>query len=326
MFQSGEQTVKSFKAKVVLFVLIIVTFCLMILVYALPKVFNTPTEDFPTGTTLTITEGMTVNEITQMLGRNHVVKSPLYLYIMLTEDSRDTRVQAGEYTFTKPLTTREVAEAITHGEYLSPLITVTLPEGFKARDIYKYLPNGFNREPIAFFEEKEGYLFPDTYFITSRMTAEEFRTLLLKTSAERFAVLTQNANTSKLSEHEIVTLASIIEREAKDIESKRIVSGILQNRLKLDMPLQVDAVFDYLLDKESAELTMDDLEIDSPFNTYTNTGLPPTPISNPGEESIDAVLHPTPSKYLYYLTDDAGTFHYAATFEEHKRNKARYLK
>jgi UPF0755 protein len=326
MFQNGEQTVKSFRAKVVLCVLIVVTLCLMILVYVLPKVFNTPTKDFPTGTTFTITEGMTINEITQLLGNNRVVKSPLYLYIMLTEDSRDTRVQAGEYTFTKPLTTREVTEAITHGEYLSPLITVTLPEGFKARDIYKYLPDNFKREPITLFEEKEGYLFPDTYFITSRMTAEEFRTLLLKTSAERFAVLIQNTNTSKLSEHEIITLASIIEREAKDLESKKMVSGILQNRLRLGMPLQVDAVFDYLLDKESAELTIDDLEMDSPFNTYKNTGLPPAPISNPGEESIDAVLNPTPSKYLYYLTDEAGVFHYAETFEEHKQNKNRYLK
>ena len=318
--------VKNLKAKVVLLVLIVVTFCLMLLVYALPKVFNTPNDNFPIGEAFIITEGMTVNEITQMLGEHHVVKSSLYLYIMLIEDSRDTRVQAGAYTFTKPLTTREVAEAITHGEYLSPLAIVTLPEGFRARDIYKYLPADFEKKSVTFFEEREGYLFPDTYFISPHMTAEEFRELLLKTSGERFASLIQVTNSLKLTQEEIVILASLIEREAKDQQSKKMVSGILQNRLKLSMPLQVDAVFDYLLDKESAELTIEDLETDSPFNTYTNAGLPPSPISNPGEESIDAVLHPIPSKYLYYLTDADGVFHYATTFEEHKQNKNRYLK
>ena len=89
--------------------------------------------------------------------------------------------------------------------------------------------------------------------------------------------------------------------------------------------LQVDATLDYLLDKTSAELTLDDLQIDSPFNTYVYRGLPPAPISNPGLESIEAVLYPEETEYLYYLTADDGTFYYAKTFEEHKKNKARYL-
>ena len=91
------------------------------------------------------------------------------------------------------------------------------------------------------------------------------------------------------------------------------------------MPLQVDASFDYLLGKTSSELTEDDLAIDSPYNTYSHRGLPPTPISNPGLSSIDAVLNPAQTPFLYYLTADDGTFYYAKTFEEHKRNKQRYL-
>ena len=105
-----------------------------------------------------------------------------------------------------------------------------------------------------------------------------------------------------------------------------MVSGILQNRLREDMPLQVDATFHYINGKASHELTVDDLEMDSPFNTYKYVGLPPAPIANPGLESIQAVLSPTETNYFYYLTALDGTFHYAKTFEEHKKNKEKYLR
>jgi UPF0755 protein len=106
----------------------------------------------------------------------------------------------------------------------------------------------------------------------------------------------------------------------------RLVSGILQNRLTENLPLQVDATFEYILGKTSAELTLDDLKMESPYNTYTNLGLPPTPIANPGLVAINAVLNPTPSDYFYYLTGSDGNFYYAKDFETHKKNKARYLR
>ncbi len=142
----------------------------------------------------------------------------------------------------------------------------------------------------------------------------------------KMAPLRDSIATSSFSETEIIIIASLLEREANDDTSMRMVSGIIQNRLDIGMPLQIDATLDYLLDKASHELTLDDLEIDSPYNTYVYKGLPPTPIANPGLTAIRAALEPTASSYLYYLTDDEGVFHYAETHEEHTANKARYLR
>jgi UPF0755 protein len=106
----------------------------------------------------------------------------------------------------------------------------------------------------------------------------------------------------------------------------QIIAGIVKKRLELGMPLQVDATLEYERGKGSSDLTIKDLQADSPYNTYTNKGLPPTPISNPGTVALLAALHPKQTPYLYYLTDAKGNFHYAKTFEEHKRNKALYLR
>jgi UPF0755 protein len=287
---------------------------------------NTAPPSFPQEADVRIDEGKTLTEITHTLEATGVVRSSLYLYFVLHRAHGDAFIQAGTYRFPQPLTTREVAAAITQGEYRSPLITLTLPEGFRAADLPQFLPDTYVASSSENFETYEGYLFPETYFISSTMTYPELIALLQRTFDEKIAPYAPRIASSGFTTEEVIILASIIEREAKGVESKKMVSGILQNRLALDMPLQVDAVFDYLLHKTSAELTTADLEIDSPFNTYRNTGLPPAPIANPGLDAIEAVLDPTQSEYLYYLTAPDGTFHYAKTFEEHKKNKARYLK
>jgi len=124
----------------------------------------------------------------------------------------------------------------------------------------------------------------------------------------------------------VINMASLLEREANTEESMKMVSGILQNRLAEGMRLQADASLEYVLNRPLGTLTAEDLEIDSPYNTYRYDGLPPTPIGNPGLTSIMAVLEPTPSDYFYYLTDEDGEFHYAKTFDEHRANIKRYLR
>ena len=121
-------------------------------------------------------------------------------------------------------------------------------------------------------------------------------------------------------------MASILEEEARSFEDKQIVAGILWKRLDNDMALQVDAPFVYLLGKGSADLTLDDLKTDSPYNTYLYRGLTPTPISNPGLESLRAAVEPIASEHLFYLSDADGVMHYAEDFEQHKRNKELYLR
>ena len=152
------------------------------------------------------------------------------------------------------------------------------------------------------------------YLLLSNKYNEEIKLLETKISAQ------------SLSLDEIIVLASIIEREANTPESKHLVSGILQNRLAEGMYLQVDASLEYVLDKPLSELTPEDLKIDSPYNTYLYKGLPPTPIGNPGLESIMAVLEPAQSDYFFYITDTDGEFYYAKNFEEHRKNVAKYLR
>jgi UPF0755 protein len=125
---------------------------------------------------------------------------------------------------------------------------------------------------------------------------------------------------------DIITMASILEREANGKDEARVISGILWKRIQKNMPMQVDATFLYSIQKGSSALTQTDLKTDGPYNTYTRTGLPVGPIGNPGTVMIDAALHPTDSPYWYYLHDDKGGIHYAKTYQEHLKNKKLYIR
>jgi len=172
----------------------------------------------------------------------------------------------------------------------------------------------------------EGKLYPETYLVPKTITEFELLTLMLDTYEEKVVNLTANLEATNLTEVEVLTLASIVEREANDVISMGMVSGILQNRLNLGMPLQADASLEYVLDKPLSALTPEDLKLESPYNAYLNVGLPPTPIGNPGMDAIMAVLSPTPSDYLFYITGNDGNFYYAKDFDEHRLNIARYLR
>ncbi len=275
---------------------------------------------------ITIEDGLNLKQITEVLERHDVIRSSLYLYIMLNHAEIATTLKAGSYKFDTPQTGEEIAQALIQGSNITPFITLTLPEGFRIRDFSYLLPESLKRIDYSSFALHEGYLFPDTYFISPIMTLEDTISLLHSTFIQKIAPYEDEIQASGFTKEEVIILASIIEREAQSSESKKLVSGILQNRIEINMALQVDAVFDYLLDKKSSELTQADLRMDSPYNTYKFTGLPPAPIANPGLESIEAVLRPEKSEYLYYLTGKDGTFHYAKTFEQHKRNKELYLR
>lgn len=288
--------------------------------------YDAADQNFPLDHTVTIAEGMTVRDITDHLEREQVVRSSLYLYILLQLDFDDAYIQAGTYAFTVPLTAHEVASAITQGDFVALPPKVTFPEGFKAADLHEYLPENYATASLEAALPYDGYLFPDTYFIQEGERIDDIVAELRANYETHIAPLRPSIEASGFTEAEIIILASIIEREGKSPESMHMVAGILKHRLAIDMPLQVDATFEYLLGKASHELTTEDLAIDSPYNTYTNRGLPPTPIANPGITAITAAIEAEESSYLYYLTGNDGEFYYAHTFEEHKQNKARYLR
>lgn len=291
---------------------------------------NQPAEDFPVGKPITIEQGTEVRAITEILERENVVRSSTLLYYVSVLFYEPKDIKASSYVFERPITTFEVAERLTQGDFDTGLIRFTHFEGERvsilAERASEVLPN-FDVENFAYKTETlEGKLFPDTYFIPSNYTEEELLTLMTNTFEQKISGLEPLMENSNLTLDEIIILASIIEREANSPESKKMVSGILQNRLESGMPLQADATMEYVLDKPLSELTPEDLKIESSYNTYLYKGLPPTPIGNPGLESIMAVLEPTKSEYFYYITGNDGEFYYAKTYNDHLRNIEKYLR
>ncbi len=168
---------------------------------------------------------------------------------------------------------------------------------------------------------EEGYLFPDTYYFYSYSTNDEILTEFNKKFYEQtFKYLTRVPNKSE------IIVASILEREARDPEDMKIIAGIYQNRLKINMPLQVDATVLYGKGAWKSRTLYSDLKHDSDYNTYLNTGLPIGPISNPGLNSLKAAMNPGVNDYLYYLTGKDGKMYYSKTYEEHLKYKKKYLR
>ena len=239
-------------------------------------------------------------------------------------------IKASTYVFEEPLSTFSVAQKLVTGDFDNDLLKFTHIEGERATDIALRA-----KETLINFDDKrflelaiplEGRLYPDTYLIPKTFTAEQLVDLMLKTFNEKTHSIQPKLESYSLKFSDILILASILEREANSPESMRIISDILQRRLKEGMALQTDASVEYILNKSLKELTAEDLKIDSPYNTYTNRGLPPTPIGNPGLIAITAVLEPTPSNFVYYITDKDGNFHYAKTYQEHLHNVNQYLR
>lgn len=286
-------------------------------------------------TRVEIEPGQSVRGIAEILKEANVIRSESLLYAIITGLHDPTNIYAGSYVFTPGTNVFRVAAKLAANEVESDLTRITLPEGIRLTAMADIaatnLPNFDAAEYLNNTNGLEGYLWPETYFVPDTYTADKLIELQQTTYEEKVAPLREAIEQSALSEAEVIILASIIEREANDETSMKMVSGILQNRLAIDMPLQADATIEYVLDTPLNELPAGQLaaelrETDSPYNTYNQIGLPPTPIGNPGLQAIEAVLYPTASDYFYYLTGIDGNFYYAKTLSEHNRNVELYLR
>lgn len=279
--------------------------------------------DFPLNVPIVIEPGLITADITQQLESQNVVRSSTALYITIILFHDPSEVKAGSYVFNEAQNVFSIARQITDDNPATENVTLTLIEGTTVTQYAKiaeqYLPEFNSEQFLTEAKPLEGFLFPDTYYVPYTFTENQLIELLQETYQKRVQPLIET-NESTLTESEIITLASIVEREANTIESMRTVAGILLNRLLNDMPLQADATMEYEIDRPLSELTPEDLERDSPYNTYLYTGLPPTPIGNPGINSIMAVLEPLMTDYFYYITGNDGAFYYAETYEQHKQN------
>lgn len=276
-----------------------------------------------------IPAGYSVRDIARLLHEKNIIRSTELFELAIDWSERESEIRAGTYVFKEPANVFRVARRFAEGDHGITRAKITFPEGITVRDALAIAAKELPRVGIAEAEalsRKEGYLFPDTYFFFTTATTGDVIAAMEKNFAERTADLRERAEREGKRWEDVVIMASLIEREAATDTDRAIVSGILWKRLKIGMPLQVDATFMYLLGKTSAELTVDDLNMDSPYNTYRNKGLPPAPIANPGRASLLAALLPEESPYLYYLSDPGGAMHYARTFDEHKLNKEKYLR
>lgn len=283
--------------------------------------------DFQKGTLINIEQGETISQVSNNLKENNIIKSDVFFNFLILLDNN--KVFSGDYIFHERENIFQVVKRISTGDYDIPLKKITIKEGMTVSNIADYLKQeipSFNKDLfLSLAEKEEGYLFPDTYIVRENIDAEELITLLKETFEIKIDSISDKINNSKYSLEQIIIMASIVEKEATG-DSRQDVSNILWKRFEINMPLQVDAPFTYLLGKTSAELTMDDLNLESDFNTYTNLGLTPTPISNPGLDSIIAASNPEYTDYLFFLTGDDGEMYYAEDFEGHKKNIDLYIK
>lgn len=281
-------------------------------------------------TIVEIPSGASASEAAKALAAAHVIAHPSIFTLALRVSGQSANIQAGLYEFDAAGNVFSAARRVVEGEYgLSP-VRLTFTEGTTIREdaerISAALPNISPSDFTTAAEHQEGYLFPDTYFLQPGMSAEAIVATMRSNFDAKLAPLASEIIASGHSLHDILTMASIIEKEARTDEDRHMISGILWNRIRLHMPLQVDAVFGYIYNRDTYSPSFADLEVDSPYNTYSHQGLPPGPINNPGLDAIKATLEPTKTNYLYYLTDAKGVMHYATTYAGHQENLRKYLK
>ncbi|MGH7707603.1 MAG: endolytic transglycosylase MltG [Vulcanimicrobiaceae bacterium] len=291
-------------------------------------------------TVVIVPSGATGGEIAGLLASRGIVRNgPAFLALARFRREQDA-MRAGQYRLAPHQSAAEVLDQLVQGGS-QVARWITIPEGFTARQIAERLGSqGIG--PVDEFERYflttsieldgtrtvnlEGFLFPDTYLmpiggsppaVAERMT-DKFRTELPPDAAAR-------AKQLGLTVPQVVTVASLIEREAKADDERRLMAGVYYNRLRLKMPLQVDATIEYAFAHHHAVITASDLHRDSPYNSYEHLGLPPTPIANPGRASLLAAFDPEPSAYLYYVYKGNGHHAFARTLAEHNANVARYL-
>ena len=277
-----------------------------------------------------VKRGDGIREIANSLKKEGLIKDPIVFFLLVKKLNLDGKIQAGDFRLSPSETAFDIMQDLTHGMLD---IWVTIPEGKRADEIADIL-----KEKIPTYQEtwrnvlnrNEGYLFPDTYLIP-RDTDINTIVSIMKDNFEKKYLSVPNINNSSLSRDQVVIIASLIEREAKLPKDRPLVASVILNRLKIGMALQIDATVQYALGFQEDEktwwkknLTIQDLKIDSLYNTYENPGLPPAPISNPGIDVLSAVVNPSNTDYLYYTSDSLGQNHYAKTLDQHNANIKKY--
>lgn len=288
--------------------------------------------------TVQIPRGASAGTIARILAEHGVVRSALGFSVLARATGKSGSLKPGAYMLSPSMRPYVVLDKLARGDVCGRW--VTFPEGFTARQMGERLEaenlgksEKFSR--LAYYggssfrtdfahpgPSLEGYLFPDTYLVPIGQSEEEVIREMLECFRRKVAEpLAEDIASSGMSLHEVITLASLIEREAKIPEDRPLISAVIHNRLRRNMRLEIDATVLYALGRHKERVLYSDLDVDSPYNTYRYAGLPPGPIANPGLASIRAALHPASVDYLYYVARRDGSHIFSRTFGEHQRAK-----
>lgn len=289
---------------------------------------------------ISVPRGATTSSIGSILMNDDLIQSETVFKLASKALEADGKMQAGDYELSQSMSTNEIIEKLVSGDVVMNTFTFTIPEGFELKDITaRLVEKGYVNQ--AKFEEElatmnfdykflegldslEGFLFPDTYEMKVKSTEREiinrmlqrFDEIFLEEYYERLLELDMTMN-------EVITLASIVEREARAKEEFSIIAGVFHNRIEVQMLLQSCATVQYVLGERKEKLSYADIAVDSPFNTYINSGLPPGPIASPGKLAIESTLFPHESDFFYFVVKKGGggTHVFSRTLKEHNKAK-----
>ncbi|HEY4503761.1 MAG TPA: endolytic transglycosylase MltG [Candidatus Paceibacterota bacterium] len=296
--------------------------------------YNTrPPKAFPSGFIFHIEKNTSLSDIADMLVKKRIIRSQFIFKastVFFNLNLKDG-VFAGEYLFQEPTNVWTTAYRMVKGDQGLPRIKISIPEGSTVDDIafilQKEIPNFNAPYFVKVAKSAEGYLFPDTYFFYQNTTALEIVDSMRRTFDEKLQGLIFNIGLSRRKIEDIVTMASIIEKEASSTKDRMLIADVLWKRLDEGMLLQTDPTVLYITSNlNNGHVSIADTKIDSPYNTYKYKGLPKGPISNPSLDALKASINSTKNPYFYYLADKKGNMHYAVDYEGHLENKDKYLR
>jgi UPF0755 protein len=294
----------------------------------------------PEPVSVDITPGMTLNKISTLLQDKDLLGNALSFQLLAYLQKKQGQIQIGEYELTPAMTPIEILEVVTSGKTI--LHTVTIPEGYRITEIAALFESkGFgNAEKfvqitkdkelietvVAGGNSLEGYLFPETYNFSKNTSERKIIQSLLDIYHEKFKQydLITRAQSVNLSVHQVMTLASLIEKETGVDAERKIISSVFHNRLNKKMLLQTDPTVIYAMANFDGNIRKKDLQVDSPYNTYKYRGLPPGPIASPGIQSIIAALEPNETDYLYFVSRKDGSHQFSSNLLDHNRAVRKY--
>lgn len=334
---------KKKKGKILLLIILIILIGYFWYSYTL----NTPVSGDNQIKQFVIKPGWGSTKISQELKNSGLIRSPLVFQFYTWQRGINNRLQDGEYYLSKNLSIKEISQILSRGAGVTKEITLTFIEGWNNKDYAKYLSDqgiAKSEDFFAMIQKKadwwnnydflvakpkdldlEGYLFPDTYRVYRDASIREIIQKMLDNLAKKLTPeLKQEITRQNKSINDIITLASILEKEVSTDSDRKLVADIFYKRLEAGMPLQADSTVNYASGKSVTQASADDLKIDSPYNTYKYKGLPPGPICNPGLSAIEAAIYPTKNDYWYFLTTPDGKVIYSKTHDEHVAAKAKY--